>query len=207
MSICKIVSYAYTKRKWKSWVCEERQALRWVQKCIGQFVEDPAKGTMCVRFCICHSFIAEGWLSAAGASAQGSSRLRCTWWPMKVTTKASFVSPSWNQGPQSRSPILPMVNRTLMPSSRKPDAAVLTRMPPWGSLSWTKQCHQFIPWTIHISGWKRKQFFLGCRGWRAYIQSLLLAWLPRPDSVFLTDNPQTLVAQGEVANILIVNGM
>jgi hypothetical protein len=38
------------------------------------------------------------------------------------------------------------------------------------------------------------------------MQSLDLAWLPRADGVFLTDNPQYLVAQGKVANIPMVNG-
>jgi acetylcholinesterase len=38
-------------------------------------------------------------------------------------------------------------------------------------------------------------------------QSLILAWLPRADGVFLTDNPQKLVADGSVANIPIITGM
>jgi carboxylesterase type B len=37
-------------------------------------------------------------------------------------------------------------------------------------------------------------------------QSLNLAWLPRTDGVFLTDNPQTLVQQGQVANIPYITG-
>jgi len=37
-------------------------------------------------------------------------------------------------------------------------------------------------------------------------QSLILAWLPRADGVFLTDNPQRLVQAGKVANIPIVSG-
>lgn len=37
-------------------------------------------------------------------------------------------------------------------------------------------------------------------------QSLVLAWLPRADGVFLTDNPQALVAQGKVANVPMING-
>lgn len=37
-------------------------------------------------------------------------------------------------------------------------------------------------------------------------QSLSLAWLPRADGVFLTADPQTLVSQGSVARIPIVNG-
>lgn len=38
------------------------------------------------------------------------------------------------------------------------------------------------------------------------IQSLLLAWLPRADGVFLEDKPQQLVIEGKVANIPIVSG-
>ncbi|KAJ7480555.1 carotenoid ester lipase precursor [Mycena latifolia] len=37
-------------------------------------------------------------------------------------------------------------------------------------------------------------------------QSLVLAWLPRADGTFLTDNPQRLVQQGKVANIPFVTG-
>ncbi|KAJ8519353.1 hypothetical protein ONZ45_g3707 [Pleurotus djamor] len=37
-------------------------------------------------------------------------------------------------------------------------------------------------------------------------QSLVLAWLPRADGVFLTDNPQKLVQQGKVANVPFVTG-
>ncbi|KAJ7268043.1 carotenoid ester lipase precursor [Mycena rebaudengoi] len=37
-------------------------------------------------------------------------------------------------------------------------------------------------------------------------QSLVLAWLPRADGVFLTDNPQRLVQQGKVANIPFITG-
>ncbi|KAJ7116614.1 Alpha/Beta hydrolase protein [Mycena epipterygia] len=37
-------------------------------------------------------------------------------------------------------------------------------------------------------------------------QSLVLAWLPREDGVFLTDNPQRLVQQGKVARVPIIAG-
>ncbi|KDQ62130.1 hypothetical protein JAAARDRAFT_203342 [Jaapia argillacea MUCL 33604] len=37
-------------------------------------------------------------------------------------------------------------------------------------------------------------------------QSLVLAWVPRVDGVFLTDTPQNLVLQGSVANVSIVSG-
>ncbi|KAF8955264.1 carotenoid ester lipase [Flammula alnicola] len=37
-------------------------------------------------------------------------------------------------------------------------------------------------------------------------QSLNLAWLPRTDGVFLTDNPQNLVQAGKVANIPFITG-
>lgn len=38
------------------------------------------------------------------------------------------------------------------------------------------------------------------------LQSLVLAWLPREDGVFLTDNPQRLVQQGKVARVPIIAG-
>ncbi|KAJ7124154.1 carotenoid ester lipase precursor [Mycena epipterygia] len=37
-------------------------------------------------------------------------------------------------------------------------------------------------------------------------QSLVLAWLPREDGTFLTDNPQRLVQQGSVSNLPFVTG-
>ncbi|KAJ7983215.1 carotenoid ester lipase precursor [Mycena polygramma] len=37
-------------------------------------------------------------------------------------------------------------------------------------------------------------------------QSLVLAWLPREDGVFLIDNPQRLVEQGRIAHIPIISG-
>ncbi|KAF7309409.1 Carboxylic ester hydrolase [Mycena indigotica] len=37
-------------------------------------------------------------------------------------------------------------------------------------------------------------------------QSLVLAWLPREDGVFFTDNPQKLVQQGKVANVPFITG-
>jgi acetylcholinesterase len=38
-------------------------------------------------------------------------------------------------------------------------------------------------------------------------QALHLAYLPRPDGVFLTDNPQLLVQQGVVADVPFVTGV
>ncbi len=37
-------------------------------------------------------------------------------------------------------------------------------------------------------------------------QSLALAWIPRADGVFLTDNPQKLVQDGKVANVPFITG-
>ncbi|KAJ7205224.1 Alpha/Beta hydrolase protein [Mycena pura] len=37
-------------------------------------------------------------------------------------------------------------------------------------------------------------------------QSLALAWVPREDGTFLTDNPQRLVQQGKVANVPFITG-
>lgn len=39
------------------------------------------------------------------------------------------------------------------------------------------------------------------------MQSLDLAWLPRADGVFITEDPQSLVTQGTVANIPFVTGV
>ncbi|EGN93858.1 hypothetical protein SERLA73DRAFT_126278 [Serpula lacrymans var. lacrymans S7.3] len=37
-------------------------------------------------------------------------------------------------------------------------------------------------------------------------QAPILPWMPRPDGVFLVDNPQTLIKEGSVANVSFVNG-
>ena len=38
-------------------------------------------------------------------------------------------------------------------------------------------------------------------------QGLKLAWVPRVDGSFLTENPQTLVERGVIADVPFVNGM
>lgn len=38
-------------------------------------------------------------------------------------------------------------------------------------------------------------------------QSLVLAWTPRVDGVFLTDNTKNLVLKGSVANVPFVTGV
>jgi hypothetical protein len=38
------------------------------------------------------------------------------------------------------------------------------------------------------------------------LQSLHLAWLPRADGVFLTDNPQRLVQKGQIARVPFITG-
>ena len=40
-----------------------------------------------------------------------------------------------------------------------------------------------------------------------HFKSVVLAYLPRVDGVFLTDNPQQLVLRGEVANVPFVTGL
>ena len=39
-----------------------------------------------------------------------------------------------------------------------------------------------------------------------YLQSLKLAWVPQVDGVFLTQNPQLLIAAGKVAGVPMVSG-
>ncbi|KAK7025565.1 hypothetical protein VNI00_015918 [Paramarasmius palmivorus] len=63
----------------------------------------------------------------------------------------------------------------------------------------TLQCLREVPYQ------KLKAAINNSPGIFAY-QSLNLAWLPRADGTFLTDNPQRLVQQGKVAKIPIVSG-
>lgn len=63
----------------------------------------------------------------------------------------------------------------------------------------TLQCLRQVPYAI------LKSAIDATPGIFSY-QSLNLAWLPRADGVFLTDNPQRLVQQGKIANVPIVTG-
>ncbi|KAK7018158.1 COesterase domain-containing protein [Favolaschia claudopus] len=63
----------------------------------------------------------------------------------------------------------------------------------------TLACLRTVPYTKLKAAQDASPFFLS-------YQSLVLAWLPREDGVFLTDNPQRLVQQGKVANVPFVTG-
>ncbi|KAJ7505884.1 Alpha/Beta hydrolase protein [Mycena galericulata] len=67
------------------------------------------------------------------------------------------------------------------------------------SASDTLECLRTVPYATLKAAQDASPFIF------AY-QSLTLAWLPREDGVFLTDNPQRLVQQGKVANIPFVTG-
>ncbi|KAJ7776821.1 Alpha/Beta hydrolase protein [Mycena maculata] len=67
------------------------------------------------------------------------------------------------------------------------------------SSSDTLECLRTVPYATLKAAQDASPFIF------AY-QSLVLAWLPREDGVFLTDNPQLLVQQGAVANVPFVTG-
>ncbi|KAJ6485377.1 Alpha/Beta hydrolase protein [Mycena vitilis] len=63
----------------------------------------------------------------------------------------------------------------------------------------TLACLRGVPYDTLKAAQDASPFFLS-------YQSLVLAWLPREDGVFLTDQPQRLVQQGKVANVPFITG-
>ncbi|KAJ6624410.1 carotenoid ester lipase precursor [Mycena sp. CBHHK59/15] len=63
----------------------------------------------------------------------------------------------------------------------------------------TLECLRTVPYATLKAAQDKSPFIFS-------YQSLILAWLPREDGVFLTDNPQRLVQQGKVANIPFITG-
>ncbi|KAJ7448790.1 carotenoid ester lipase precursor [Mycena latifolia] len=63
----------------------------------------------------------------------------------------------------------------------------------------TLACLRTVPYATLKAAQDASPFFLS-------YQSLVLAWVPREDGVFLTDNPQRLVQQGKVAAVPFVTG-
>ncbi|KAJ7748213.1 carotenoid ester lipase precursor [Mycena maculata] len=63
----------------------------------------------------------------------------------------------------------------------------------------TLACLRTVPYDQLKAAQDASPFFLS-------YQSLVLAWLPREDGLFLTDNPQRLVQQGKVANVPFITG-
>ncbi|KAJ7609564.1 Alpha/Beta hydrolase protein [Mycena polygramma] len=62
----------------------------------------------------------------------------------------------------------------------------------------TLACLRGVPYDILKAAQDASPFFLSYQA--------LLAWLPREDGVFLTDQPQRLVQQGKVANVPFITG-
>ncbi|KAF7350022.1 COesterase domain-containing protein [Mycena venus] len=63
----------------------------------------------------------------------------------------------------------------------------------------TLACLRTVPYGKLKAAQDASPFFLS-------YQSLVLAWLPREDGIFLTDQPQRLVQQGKVANVPFIVG-
>ncbi|KAJ7364786.1 Alpha/Beta hydrolase protein [Mycena albidolilacea] len=63
----------------------------------------------------------------------------------------------------------------------------------------TLECLRGLPYDQLKAAQDASPFFLS-------YESLVLAWLPRVDGVFLSDNPQRLVQQGKVADVPFITG-
>ncbi|KII93361.1 hypothetical protein PLICRDRAFT_100054 [Plicaturopsis crispa FD-325 SS-3] len=64
----------------------------------------------------------------------------------------------------------------------------------------TLNCLRAVPYQVLLNAVNKSPSI------SSYQQSLILAWLPRADGIFLKDDIQALVASGSVARIPIVNG-
>ncbi|KAF8194390.1 alpha beta-hydrolase [Mycena galopus ATCC 62051] len=63
----------------------------------------------------------------------------------------------------------------------------------------TLECLRTVPFATLLAAQNDTPFIFS-------YQSLILAWLPRADGTFLSDNPQRLVQEGKVANVPFVTG-
>ncbi|KAF8194385.1 alpha beta-hydrolase [Mycena galopus ATCC 62051] len=63
----------------------------------------------------------------------------------------------------------------------------------------TLECLRTVPFATLLAAQNETPFIFS-------YQSLILAWLPRVDGIFLSDDPQRLVQEGKVANVPFVTG-
>ncbi|KAF8993495.1 carotenoid ester lipase precursor [Cyathus striatus] len=145
---------------------DQRQALRWIQKYIGQFGGDPTKVTI--------------WGESAGAISVALHMVANNG-NSEGLFRAGFM--------ESGAPI-PVGDIT---NGQKYYDAVVSETGCIGT-SDTLQCLREVPYAQLKAAINKSP-------------SLILAWLPRADGVFLTDNPQRLVQQGKIANVPFVTGI
>lgn len=149
----------------------EREALRWINRNIGQFGGDPGKVTL--------------WGESAGAISAALQMVA-----YDGNTDGLFRSAFMQSG--AAIPVGPVENGQVYYNSIVEDTGC------YGAAD-TLECLRTVPYNKLMAAIDKTPSIF------AY-QSLRLAWLPRTDGTFLTENPMNLVQNGKVAKIPYVTG-
>ncbi|KAJ7786713.1 Alpha/Beta hydrolase protein [Mycena olivaceomarginata] len=158
---------------------DQRQAFRWVQKYIGAFGGDPTKVTICMSETCSSAGVNLLAISAALHMVANNG-----------DNEGLFRGAFMESG--SPIPVGPIEN-----GQKYYDAIV--HQVGCASAADTLACLRTVPYASLKAAQDASPFIFS-------YQSLVLAWLPREDGVFLTDAPQRLVQQGKVANVPFVTG-